>query len=72
MEIKTKFDIGDSIFFMRENKVYEFKVHQICITKFKNGESTIVYVDCSNPQSDDITDESKPIFSSKQELLDSL
>jgi len=68
MDLKTVLDVGDTAYFMHENKVIETEIVQININiKGPIGLITTTYiVGVDKPVSSDL------VFGSKQELLESL
>jgi hypothetical protein len=73
MEVKTKLNINDDIFYMAQNKVQQEKVKNITINLVgskviaSHFETHILYI-----TNFDVTVNEKFAFSTKQELLDSL
>ena len=72
MDIKTKYDIGQSVFFMKDNKVETSAIRQITLdvwyNKDKNVKERISYCLFSSSQ----FYEEKDLFPTKEELLKSL
>ena len=69
MTIETKFNIGDSIWYMDNNKACNRSVSSIIIRITEYGVSVGYYV--SKPRKS-ITLDEKLVFSSKEELIKSL
>lgn len=69
MTVETKFNIGDEVWYLHNNKVCNRKVSAINIRITECMVSIIYYI--SAPK-ESITLEEKSIFSSKEELLKSL
>ena len=72
MDIKTKYDIGQSVFFMKDNKVETSAIRQIILDVWynedKNVKERISYCLFSSSQ----IYEEKDLFPTKEELLKSL
>lgn len=68
MEIKTKLDVNQTCYFMKDNKIVEDSVRRINITVNDLG-----IVDCNYSMRDsDILQESHEVFMSKENLIKSL
>ena len=68
MEIKTKFNAGDKVFYMRDNRVQSGEVRGMQVLIHKSEVKIIVYVSFGDRRgyTEDI------LFESKEELLKSL
>lgn len=68
MEMKTKFSVGDKVFYMKDNRVQNGEVTGIHIFVRRDGIDIITYVypGDSSGYTEDL------LFSSKEELLKSL
>lgn len=75
MEIKTKFNIGDTALIISDSTIKQFKIVGIKILVFDNGSIAIKYLDAWNV---DIYDKTKhefyedECFASKEELCQSI
>lgn len=70
MKIETKFNVGDIIFTLLDNKVNEIKVNSIEIYFYKNSSFSIIYLYYIKEMAFKINENS--CFGTKQELLNSL
>lgn len=73
MEITTKFNPGDTVWTMEENKPHQFKINRIEI-EIRSKCKSIYYVDCTSPStpSGEVGEEyyiSSRCFATKSELL---
>lgn len=68
MEIKTKFNVGDEVFYMRDNRVQSGEVRGMEVYIHRSEANVIVYV--SPGDSRGYTEDF--LFGSKEELLKSL
>lgn len=72
MEIKTKFDLWQKVFFLHNNKVHSFQIDSISVRVIALGggeeEIAISYKLCGLTDSFD----EKDLFATKEELLKSL
>lgn len=68
MEIKTKFNVGDKVFYMRDNRVQSEEVRGIQVLIHRSEVNIIVYVSSGDKRgyTEDV------LFESKEELLKSL
>lgn len=68
MEIKTKFNVGDKVFYMRDNRVQSGEVRGMQVLIHRSEVNIIVYVSSGDPKgyAEDF------LFASKEELLKSL
>lgn len=68
MDIKTKFNVGDKVFFMRDNRVQSEEVRGIQVLIHRSGVKIIVYISSGDQRgyTEDV------LFESKEELLKSL
>lgn len=68
MEIKTKFNVGDKVFYMRDNRVQSEEVRGIQVLIHRSEVNIIVYVSSGDKRgyAEDV------LFESKEELLKSL
>ena len=71
MDIKTKYDIGQSVFYMDNNKVKTDKIDQIHIDARYNAEDIKVRISYSLFTTTKFYDD-KELFLTKEELLKSL
>ena len=70
MTIETKFNIGDTVFFLSDNKIEEGIVKRIQIDAYETGDLEIYSVRISTQTTMQMS--SHYLFPSKQELLASL
>lgn len=72
MEIKTKYDLWQEVFFLHNNKVHSFQIDSISVKVIALGgseeEIEISYKLCGSTDSFD----EKDLFATKEELLKSL
>lgn len=72
MEIKTKYDLWQEVFFLHNNKVHSFQIYSISVKAIALGggekEIEISYKLCGLTDSFD----EKDLFATKEELLKSL
>ena len=68
MDIKTKFNVGDKVFFMRDNRVQSGEVRGMEVLIHRSEANVIVYVSPGDSRgyTEDV------LFESKEELLKSL
>lgn len=66
MIIITKFDVGDEVFVLRDNKIKKVSLTRLKLTQYKFPEDIIWRID-----TDDWEYESK-LFKTKEELINSL
>lgn len=68
MEIKTKFNVGDKVFYMRDNRVQSGEVRGMQVLIHRSEADVIVYVSFGDQRgyTEDV------LFESKEELLKSL
>lgn len=68
MEIKTKFNVGDKVFYMRDNRVQSGEVRGMQVLIHRSEVNIIVYVSFGDRRgyTEDV------LFESKEELLKSL
>ena len=68
MEIKTKFNVGDKVFYMKDNRVQSGEVRGMQVLIHRSEANIIVYVSLGDKRgySEDF------LFESKEELLKSL
>lgn len=68
MEIKTKFNVGDKVFYMRDNRVQSGEVRGIHVFIHRSEANIIVYLPFGDKRgyTEDV------LFESKEELLKSL
>ena len=72
MEIKTKYDIGQRVFFMKDNKVETSAIRQIIIDVWYNRDKDIKERTSYGLFSTDRFYEEENLFLTKEELLKSL
>lgn len=70
MTIKTKFNVGDSVFFIKDGKVQQIEITDIRIDINKN-DTNIEYIIGNSAFNYDICKE-ELLFSTKEELINSL
>ena len=72
MDIKTKYDLGQSVFFMKDNKVATSAIKQISIYVWYNKDNEIrMKIDCYLFSGDQAYEEDN-LFLTKEELIESL
>lgn len=71
MEIKTKFNIGDTIVAVKKHKLTEFKITSICTGNFLIGENE-TFSSVSYSGKDGISFDEKDCFASRQEYINQL
>lgn len=75
MEIKTKFNVGDEVFYLKDNIVQCKPIDSITIRVYPNDEIVIVYdfIVCKQEFRNVYEGKNeKQVFATKQELLESL
>jgi hypothetical protein len=68
MDVKTKFNIGDYVFTVMDNKVWNFTINSIFI-RVSNEKIIVEYKFVSNER---LTRKEHELFTTKEELLKSL
>lgn len=73
MEIKTKYNIKDTVYFMYNNKAYEGKIINVYLKRdYKSEDYTRYTVNVQDRNGNFIEILEENLFSSKEELLKSL
>ena len=71
MEIKTKFDVGDKVWFMLNSKPIEAKIYKINIYGTKDEKQTSITYSVESSLYFGVFNEKK-LYASKEELINSL
>lgn len=72
MDIKTKFEIGDTVFALYDGKIYPLKIGEILIQVDSDKEAYVSYKGCRGSFSRSLSFSENEVFKTKEELLSSI